>query len=40
MDPPDKLVNGALNGNKDLGEKKRLEFNKLVTEEKNSPPLN
>ncbi|MDA6141304.1 hypothetical protein OSK03_26340, partial [Escherichia coli] len=32
MDPPNKLVNGALNGNKDLGEEKRLEFDKLVTE--------
>lgn len=32
MDPPDKLVNGALNGNDDLGGEQRIEFNKLVKE--------
>jgi hypothetical protein len=32
MDPPNKLVNGAFNGNEDLGGEKRIEFDKLVTE--------
>jgi len=31
MDPPNKLVNGAFNGNEDLGGEKRIEFDKLVT---------
>jgi len=32
MSPPDKLVDGAYNGNEDLGGEKRIEFNELVTE--------
>ncbi len=32
MDPPDKLVDGAYNGNEDLGGEQRIEFTKLVTE--------
>jgi hypothetical protein len=32
MDPPNKLVDGAFNGNEDLGGEKRIEFKELVTE--------
>ncbi|WP_425203972.1 hypothetical protein [Priestia megaterium] len=32
LDPPDKLVDGAYNGNEDLGGEKRIEFDKIETD--------